>query len=249
MTIDVDQLLAALTLDDKVALLAGDDQWHTPAVPGVPPLRMSDGPAGVRGTGWNVRSSSFPCATALGASFDPALVARRRRGARPRSPFEERARVARPHGEPASHAHRRAQLRVHERGPRAHLGAGRPVRARCAVPARRVLHQALRRQRHRVRAAHRLERRRRGDPARAVPRALRTRRAAGGRRWSGCAFADDVVQPDQRHPRQRASRAEPRRAARRVGLRRPGRERLVRHAQRGQLTGGRARRRDAGTAP
>ena len=74
MTIDVEHVLASLSLDEKVALLAGDDQWHTPAVTGVPPMRMSDGPAGVRGTGWNVRSSSFPCATSLGASFDPDLV-------------------------------------------------------------------------------------------------------------------------------------------------------------------------------
>src|SRR3954451_24400160 len=74
MAIDVEGVLAALSLDAKVSLLAGADQWHTPAVDGLPPIRMSDGPAGVRGTAWNVRSASFPCATALGASFDPALV-------------------------------------------------------------------------------------------------------------------------------------------------------------------------------
>src|SRR3954451_21266614 len=74
MAIDVEGVLAALSLDAKVSLLAGADQWHTPAVDGLPPIRMSDGPAGVRGTAWNVPSASFPCATALGASFDPALV-------------------------------------------------------------------------------------------------------------------------------------------------------------------------------
>ena len=75
MTIDVEALLASLTLEDKVSLLAGDDNWHTPAVPGVPPMRCSDGPAGVRGTSFNgPPSASFPCSTSLGASFDPALV-------------------------------------------------------------------------------------------------------------------------------------------------------------------------------
>ncbi|MFZ4718448.1 MAG: glycoside hydrolase family 3 N-terminal domain-containing protein, partial [Ilumatobacteraceae bacterium] len=70
----IDERLAAMTLEEKVAVVAGADQWHTPAVTGLPAIRMSDGPAGVRGTAWNVRSASFPCATALGATFDPDLV-------------------------------------------------------------------------------------------------------------------------------------------------------------------------------
>ena len=75
MALDHDTLLATLTLAQKVALLAGHDGWHTEAVPGVPVLRCTDGPAGARGTSWNgPRSASFPCGTALGASFDPALV-------------------------------------------------------------------------------------------------------------------------------------------------------------------------------
>ncbi|MDO8392017.1 MAG: glycoside hydrolase family 3 C-terminal domain-containing protein [Actinomycetota bacterium] len=75
MPIDVDAVLATLTLEQKVALLGGNDNWHSNALPGVPALRCSDGPAGVRGTKWNgPASASFPCATALGATFDPALV-------------------------------------------------------------------------------------------------------------------------------------------------------------------------------
>lgn len=69
----------SLTLDQKVTLLAGADTWHTAAFPdaGVPAIRVSDGPAGVRGTSWTGASSaSFPCGTALGASFDTALVRR-----------------------------------------------------------------------------------------------------------------------------------------------------------------------------
>ena len=76
MAIDPHALLATLTLEQKVSLLAGSDSWHTtPGVPGVPVLRCSDGPAGVRGTSWTgPQSASFPCGTALGATFDPELV-------------------------------------------------------------------------------------------------------------------------------------------------------------------------------
>ncbi len=74
-TIDLDGVLGALTLEQKVSLLAGNDAWHTVELPGVPPLRCSDGPAGVRGTTWQgPASASFPCGTALGATFDPDLV-------------------------------------------------------------------------------------------------------------------------------------------------------------------------------
>ena len=70
-----EEVLARLSLEQKVSLLTGADGWHTVALPGVPVLRCSDGPAGVRGTSWNgPPSASFPCGTALGASFDPDLV-------------------------------------------------------------------------------------------------------------------------------------------------------------------------------
>jgi beta-glucosidase len=75
MGIDIGAVMAALTLEQKVALLAGHDSWHTAELPGVPAMRCSDGPAGVRGTSWQgPASASFPCGTALGATFDPALV-------------------------------------------------------------------------------------------------------------------------------------------------------------------------------
>jgi beta-glucosidase len=49
--------------------------WHTATADGVPALRTSDGPAGVRGTNWTgPASTSFPCGSALAASFDPDLV-------------------------------------------------------------------------------------------------------------------------------------------------------------------------------
>jgi beta-glucosidase len=64
-----------MDIDERIALLAGIDTWHTPAVGDVPAIRMSDGPAGVRGTDWaGPASASFPCGTALAATFDPDLV-------------------------------------------------------------------------------------------------------------------------------------------------------------------------------
>ncbi len=68
-----------LSLEQKVDLLAGADTWHTTRVedPPVPAIRMSDGPAGARGTSWTgAASASFPCGSALGATWDPDLVRR-----------------------------------------------------------------------------------------------------------------------------------------------------------------------------
>ena len=74
---DLDTVLAALTIEQKVALLAGVDTWHTASFdePPVPAIRTSDGPAGVRGTSFvGPASASFPCAAALGATWDPDLL-------------------------------------------------------------------------------------------------------------------------------------------------------------------------------
>ena len=74
---DIDGRLAALSLEEKVSLLAGMDLWHIPAVPsaGIGSIRMSDGPNGVRGISWSgPRSACIPCGSALGATWDPALV-------------------------------------------------------------------------------------------------------------------------------------------------------------------------------
>ncbi len=69
------RLLAALTLDEKIALLSGRDFWSLPAVErlGIPSLRMSDGPTGLRSSN-SEPATVFPVGTALAASFNPALV-------------------------------------------------------------------------------------------------------------------------------------------------------------------------------
>lgn len=78
------QLLAELTLDEKVELCGGVGSWHTAGVPrlGIPGMKLTDGPSGARGEGARSvnfagnRSACFACGTALGATWDRALVAR-----------------------------------------------------------------------------------------------------------------------------------------------------------------------------
>lgn len=59
-------------------MVEGKDFWHTVSIPrlGVPSIRTSDGPNGVRGTRFfnSVPAACLPCATALGATFDTDLL-------------------------------------------------------------------------------------------------------------------------------------------------------------------------------
>jgi beta-glucosidase len=74
----VEDLLAKLTLDEKASLTAGADLWHTQPIPrlGIPALALSDGPSGARGSSLaeGPSSASFPCGTALAATWNVALV-------------------------------------------------------------------------------------------------------------------------------------------------------------------------------
>ena len=70
--------IAALSISEKVLLLTGADSWRTQGakVLGLRSMVTSDGPAGARGVTLDERnpSSSLPCPSALGATWDVELV-------------------------------------------------------------------------------------------------------------------------------------------------------------------------------
>lgn len=74
----VDATLQAMTIEEKIGMLAGHDLWRTTAIDrlGVPALKVTDGPNGVRGEDDNhgPTATSFPVGVAMGATFDPALI-------------------------------------------------------------------------------------------------------------------------------------------------------------------------------
>ncbi|MFI5803250.1 beta-glucosidase [Streptomyces sp. NPDC051561] len=76
----VEAALGKLDLDAKAGLLAGQDMWTLPALPGIglKSLVMSDGPIGVRGVRWTADDPSIalPSPTALAATWDPELARR-----------------------------------------------------------------------------------------------------------------------------------------------------------------------------
>jgi beta-glucosidase len=80
-------LVAQMTLEEKAALCAGSDFWHTASVErlGLKRCRMSDGPHGLRkplpnsdplNTNQSVPATSFPTACATACSFDRDLLRR-----------------------------------------------------------------------------------------------------------------------------------------------------------------------------
>lgn len=73
----VSERVAAWSRERRAALCSGADTWHTLDVPelGLPALRFSDGPNGVRGHVFDGEASvCFPAASALGATWDVQLV-------------------------------------------------------------------------------------------------------------------------------------------------------------------------------
>jgi beta-glucosidase len=80
--VSVDALLAAMTLDEKLTFVHGDrdpqslgQAGYVPGVArlGIPPLRLTDGPAGVRVTH---PSTAMPAPVALASTFDETLARR-----------------------------------------------------------------------------------------------------------------------------------------------------------------------------
>ncbi|RFU24391.1 hypothetical protein B7463_g11945, partial [Scytalidium lignicola] len=75
---DPESVLSKLSIQEKIELLAGIDFWHTKSIPrlGVPSIRLSDGPNGVRGTRFfnGAPAACFPCGTALAATWNVPLL-------------------------------------------------------------------------------------------------------------------------------------------------------------------------------
>ena len=77
---DVEELLRQMTLQEKVAMLAGTDDWYTVPVErlGIPSLKTSDGPNGARGAGGftaGVKAACFPAGISLASTWNTELVA------------------------------------------------------------------------------------------------------------------------------------------------------------------------------
>ena len=77
MESEIERLVGAMTLDEKASLTAGATMWYLPPVErlGLPALKVSDGPSGVRGDSLiGRRSLSLPCGMAVGSTWNPDLV-------------------------------------------------------------------------------------------------------------------------------------------------------------------------------
>jgi beta-glucosidase len=71
----VEALLGKLTLEEKITLIGGIDDFYTRPIPrlGIPSFRMSDGPMGVHDYG---PTTAYPAGILLAASWDPELARR-----------------------------------------------------------------------------------------------------------------------------------------------------------------------------
>ena len=83
---DIQQIISAMTLEDKISLCTGGDFWHTKAMPryGIPAIMMSDGPHGLRcqaeeadmiGINESLPATCFPTAVTAGATWNKELYA------------------------------------------------------------------------------------------------------------------------------------------------------------------------------
>ena len=142
-----EDLADGLDLDEQARLAGGHDVWFTAPLPerGVPRIKVSDGPVGVRGQSHTTTTSaSFPCGSALGASFDPALLARVGAALADEAHTKAVHVLLGPDHQPAPPSARRPELRVVRRGSAADRPAGRGLRRGSSRPGRRRLRQALR---------------------------------------------------------------------------------------------------------
>ncbi|MFN3698739.1 MAG: glycoside hydrolase family 3 C-terminal domain-containing protein [Dictyoglomus sp.] len=79
---DIKGLISQMTLEEKASLCSGKDAWNTKPIErlGIPSIRMSDGPHGLRKEehlfGESKPATCFPTAVTLAASWDRELVER-----------------------------------------------------------------------------------------------------------------------------------------------------------------------------
>jgi beta-glucosidase len=71
---NTEELLSQMTLQEKVSLLAGTNDWYTVPVErlGIPALKMTDGPNGARGAGGftsGVKTACFPAEISLASTW------------------------------------------------------------------------------------------------------------------------------------------------------------------------------------
>ena len=247
---DREDLITQLSLDEKASLTAGFDLWNITGVErlGIPPIRVTDGPNGARGSGLlgagDVTAACLPCGSALGATWDPTIVEEVGsvigREARTKSCRFLLAPTINLHRSPLGGRN----FECYSEDPLLSGQDRRRVRAGRPVPGRGGHREALRGQRRRVRAQHDELRRRRALAARALPATLR----AGGHRGRG-PRGHDRVQPAERHVLHRGRRAAHHHPPRGMGVRRHRHDRLVRVRRHRGLRRRGARPRDARSGP
>jgi len=74
---NINKLIQDLTLREKISLMSGFNSWYTNKIDrlGIPSIKMSDGPNGVRGDSNSGKSSAcFPCAISIGSTWDMDLI-------------------------------------------------------------------------------------------------------------------------------------------------------------------------------
>lgn len=77
---DIKKLISQMTLEEKAKLCSGLDAWHTKPIErlGIPSIRMSDGPHGLRKADAlfdkSIPATCFPTAVTLAASWDRELI-------------------------------------------------------------------------------------------------------------------------------------------------------------------------------
>ncbi len=222
----VNALLAKMTTAEKLDLVGGVDGFFVRGVPrlGLPPLKMADGPIGVRNWG---PADAMPAGIGLAATFDPALAATIGRRDRARRPRQGRALSPGPGRGHLYGPDERPQLRVLRRRPVPGGANRRGLHQRRPERGRERHREALRRQQLGVRPPQRERDRRRAHAARAVPAGVRGRGQGRPRRRG-----DGLLQPRERRARHPERTPEPRHLETRLGLQRRADVRLVCHLRR-----------------